>query len=89
MNENQYFILVPNGCGRYAKLRKENIFDKLIRNGLEVYDLVKHISTRSYYTPELAIEFRQFLMTFAERQGITIDEDILNNSIKPEENQDN
>jgi len=84
MEENQYFILVPKGYGRYAELCKENVFYKGIRNRIVVYDLVKHISTKSYYTHELSIEFRRFLIAYAEREGITIDEVVLDNSIPPD-----
>ena len=84
MEENQYFILVPKGYGLYAELCKENVFYKGMRNGIVVYDLVKHISTKSYYTHELSIEFRRFLIVYAEREGITIDEVVLDNSIEPE-----
>ena len=84
MKENEYYILVPKGYGRFAELRKEYVFEEENRDGLVVYRLVKHISTRSYYTPELSIEFREFLIAYAEREGITIDEYILNNSISPD-----
>lgn len=84
MKEDEYFILVPKGYGRYAELLKECVFEEENRGGLVVYRLVKHISTRSYYTHELSIEFREFLIAYAEREGITIDEYILNNSIEPE-----
>jgi hypothetical protein len=84
MKEDEYFILVQKGCGRYAELRKDHVFEEENRGGLVVYRLVKHISTRSYYTLELSIEFREFLIAYAEREGITIDEYVLNNSIAPD-----
>ena len=84
MQEDEYFILVPKGYGRYAELRKEYVFEKENRDGLIVYRLVKHISTRSYYTPELSNEFREFLVAYAEREEIKIDEYVLNNSIAPD-----
>jgi len=84
MKEDEYFILVPKGSGRYAELRKEYVFEEENRDGFVVYRLVKHISTRSYYTPELSIELRKFLIAYAEREGITIDEYVLNNSIAPD-----
>lgn len=83
--ENEDFILVDNGYGRYIELDKNGIFHKMKNHDIEVYDLIHHMSNRSYYTSKLSISFWKFLIAYAEREGITIEEDVLNNSIEPEE----
>ena len=51
--------------------------------GLIVYRILKQISTRTFFNNQVFESFRDFIISYAEFEGITIDEHVLNNSLHP------
>lgn len=81
--ENLY---IPKGTTentKYAKYSIEEIFHKQTCCGVEYYDTIKHLSTRSYCDEDLCRLINVFLIQLAEYLDITLEEDILNRSLGP------
>jgi len=85
-NENLY---IPKGTSKntkYAKYSIEEIFHKQTYCGVEYYDTIKHLSTRSYCDERLCQLINNFIVQLAEYLDITLEEDVLNRSLGPAPN---
>jgi len=60
-----------------------------IASGQIVYRILKQTSTRTFFNRNVYESLRDFIISYAELEGITIDEHVLNNSLHPmQENED-
>ncbi len=56
--------------------------------GKIVYRILKQISTRTFFNEEVCIELRDFIISYAELEGVILDEFVLNNSLQPMQQDD-
>ncbi|WP_252158862.1 hypothetical protein [Candidatus Arcticimaribacter forsetii] len=83
IRQNEHFILIPKGAGKFYRVRKNQIFIKTYWGGQIVYRILKQTSTRTFFNEEVYIELRDFIIAYAELEGVILDEFILNNSLQP------
>ena len=83
IRQNEHSILIPKGAGKFYSVLKNEIFVETYWGGLIVYRILKQISTRTFFNNQVYESFRDFIISYAEFEGITIDEHVLNNSLHP------
>ena len=83
IRQNEYFILIPKGAGKFYRVPKNEIFVETYWGGQIVYRILKQTSTRTFFNEEVCIELRDFIISYAEFEGVMIDEFVLNNSLQP------
>ena len=89
IRQNEYFILIPKGAGKFYRVPKNEIFVETYWGGQIVYRIIKQTSTRTFFNRNVYEALRDFIISYAELEGITIDEYVLNNSLNPmHENED-
>jgi len=81
LDEN--FILIPKGAGNFYEIHKNEIFIESSWGGKMVYRILKQISTKSFFNEEVYKELRDFIISYAELEGVMLDEFVLNNSLHP------
>ena len=81
LDEN--FIYVPKGAGNFYEIHKIEIFIESSWGGKMVYRILKQISTKSFFNEEVYKELRDFIISYAELEGVMLDEFVLNNSLHP------
>ena len=85
---DEHFILIPKGAGNFYEIHKNEIFIETSWGGKMVYRILKQISTRTFFNEEVCIELRDFIICYAEFEGVTLDEFVLNNSLQPMQQDD-
>ena len=89
IEQDEHFILIPKGAGKFYKVLKNEIFVETYWGGQIVYRILKQTSTRTFFNRNVYEALRDFIISYAELEGITIDEYVLNNSLNPmQENED-
>ncbi|MDA9552724.1 hypothetical protein N9R53_07325 [Flavobacteriaceae bacterium] len=88
IRQNEYFILIPKGAGKFYRVPKNEIFVETYWGGQIVYRILKQTSTRTFFNEEVCIELRDFIICYAELEGVTLDEFVLNNSLQPMQQDD-
>ena len=89
IEQDEHFILIPKGAGKFYKVLKNEIFVETYWGGQIVYRILKQTSTRTFFNRNVYEALRDFIISYAELEGITIDEHVLNNSLHPmQENED-
>ena len=89
IEQDEHFILIPKGAGKFYKVLKNEIFVETHWGGQIVYRILKQTSTRTFFNRNVYEALRDFIISYAELEGITIDEYVLNNSLNPmQENED-
>ena len=89
IEQDEHFILIPKGAGKFYKVLKNEIFVETNWGGQIVYRILKQTSTRTFFNRNVYESLRDFIISYAELEGITIDEHVLNNSLHPmQENED-
>ena len=83
IEQNEYFILIPKGAGKFYRVPKNEIFIETYWSGQIVYRILKQTSTRTFFNEEVCIELRDFIISYAELEGVILDEFVLNNSLQP------
>ena len=86
LDEN--FILIPKGAGKFYRVPKNEIFVETYWGGQIVYRILKQTSTRTFFNEEVCIELRDFIICYAELEGVILDEFVLNNSLQPMQQDD-
>ena len=82
------FILIPKGAGNFYEIHQNEIFIESSWGGKIVYRILKQISTRTFFNEEVCIELRDFIISYAELEGVILDEFVLNNSLQPMQQND-
>ena len=89
IEQDEHFILIPKGAGKFYRVPKNEIFVETYWGGQIVYRILKQTSTRTFFNRNVYEALRDFIISYAELEGITIDEYVLNNSLNPmQENED-
>jgi hypothetical protein len=89
IEQDEHFILIPKGAGKFYKVLKNEIFVETYWGGQIVYRILKQTSTRTFFNRNVYEALRDFIISYAELEGVTIDEYVLNNSLNPmQENED-
>ena len=83
IRQNEYFILIPKVACKFYRVPKNEIFVETYWGGQIVYRILKQTSTRTFFNEEVCIELRDFIICYAEFEGVTLDEFVLNNSLQP------
>ena len=83
IRQNEHFILIPKGAGNFYEIHQNEIFIESSWGGKIVYRILKQISTRTFFNEEVCIELRDFIISYAELEGVILDEFVLNNSLQP------
>ena len=81
LDEN--FIYVPKGAGNFYEIHKIEIFIESSWGGKVVYRILKQISTKAFFNEEVYRKLRDFIISYAELEGVILDEFVLNNSLQP------
>ena len=81
LDEN--FIYVPKGAGNFYEIHKIEIFIESSWGGKVVYRILKQISTKAFFNEEVYRKLRDFIISYAELEGVMLDEFVLNNSLQP------
>lgn len=82
IRQNEHFILIPKGAGKFYRIPKNEIFVETYWGGHIVYRILKQTSTRTFFNEEVCIELRDFIICYAELEGVILDEFVLNNSLQ-------
>ena len=88
IRQNEHFILIPKGAGEFYTVPKNEIFVETYWGGQIVYRILKQTSTRTFFNEEVCIELRDFIICYAELEGVILDEFVLNNSLQPMQQDD-
>ena len=88
IEQDEHFILIPKGAGKFYKVLKNEIFVETYWGGQIVYRILKQTSTRTFFNEEVCIELRDFIICYAELEGVILDEFVLNNSLQPMQQDD-
>ena len=88
IRQNEHFILIPKGAGKFYRVPKNEIFVETYWDGQIVYRILKQTSTRTFFNEEVCIELRDFIICYAELEGVILDEFVLNNSLQPMQQDD-
>ena len=88
IRQNEHFILIPKGAGKFYIVPKNEIFVETYWGGQIVYRILKQTSTRTFFNEEVCMELRDFIICYAELEGVTLDEFVLNNSLQPMQQDD-
>ena len=83
IEQDENFILIPKGAGNFYKIHKNEIFIESCWGGKIVYRILKQISTKVFFNEEFYKELRDFIISYAEFEGVMLDEFVLNNSLQP------
>jgi len=83
IEQNEYFILIPKGAGNFYKVPKNEIFIECLWGGKRVYRILKQTSTKTFFNEKVCKELRDFIISYAELEGVMLDEFVLNNSLQP------
>lgn len=83
IRQNEHSILIPKGAGKFYSVLKNEIFVETYWDGRIVYRILKQTSTRTFFNSNVYEALRDFIISYAELEGITIDEHVLNNSLHP------
>ena len=83
IKQNKHFILIPKGAGNFYEVPKDEIFIECLWGGKRVYRILKQTSTRIFFNEKVCKELRDFIISYAEFEGVMIDEFVLNNSLQP------
>ena len=83
IEQDENFILIPKGAGNFYKIHKNEIFIESCWGGKIVYRILKQISTKVFFNEEVYKELRDFIISYAEFEGVMLDEFVLNNSLQP------
>ena len=81
LDEN--FIYVPKGAGNFYEIHKIEIFIESSWGGKMVYRILKQISTKAFFNEEVYRKLRDCIISYAELEGVILDEFVLNNSLQP------
>ena len=81
LDEN--FIYVPKGVGNFYEIHKIEIFIESSWGGKMVYRILKQISTKAFFNEEVYRKLRDCIISYAELEGVILDEFVLNNSLQP------
>ena len=88
IEQDEHFILIPKGAGKFYKVIKNEIFVETYWGGQIVYRILKQTSTRTFFNEEVCMELRDFIICYAELEGVILDEFVLNNSLQPMQQDD-
>jgi hypothetical protein len=88
IEQDEHFILIPKGAGKFYKVLKNEIFVETYWGGQIVYRILKQTSTRTFFNEEVCMELRDFIICYAELEGVILDEFVLNNSLQPMQQDD-
>ena len=83
IKQNEHFILIPKGAGNFYKVPKNEIFIECLWGGKRVYRILKQTSTKTFFNEKVCKELRDFIISYAELEGVMLDEFVLNNSLQP------
>ena len=83
IRQNEHFILIPKGAGKFYRVPKNEIFVETYWGGQIVYRILKQTSTKAFFNEEVYKELRDFIICYAELEGVILDEFVLNNSLQP------
>ena len=83
IEQDENFILVPKGAGNFYEIHKIEIFIESSWGGKMVYRILKQISTKAFFNEEVYRKLRDFIISYAELEGVMLDEFVLNNSLQP------
>ena len=83
IEQDENFILIPKGAGNFYKIHKNEIFIESCWGGKIVYRILKQISTKVFFNEEVYKELRDCIISYAEFEGVILDEFVLNNSLQP------
>ena len=83
IEQDENFILIPKGAGNFYEIHKIEIFIESSWGGKVVYRILKQISTKAFFNEEVYKELRDFIISYAELEGVMLDEFVLNNSLQP------
>ena len=83
IKQNEHFILIPKGAGNFYEIHKNEIFIESSWGGKMVYRILKQTSTKTFFNEKVCKELRDFIISYAELEGVMLDEFVLNNSLQP------
>ena len=70
IRQNEHFILIPKGAGKFYRVPKNEIFVETYWGGQIVYRILKQTSTRTFFNEEVCIELRDFIICYAELEEV-------------------
>ena len=83
IRQNEHFILIPKGAGNFYEIHKNEIFIECYWGEKMVYRTLKQTSTKTFFNEKVCKELRDFIISYAELEGVMLDEFVLNNSLQP------
>tara|TARA_B110000858_G_C17580488_1_gene371018 strand:+ start:387 stop:704 length:318 start_codon:yes stop_codon:yes gene_type:complete len=83
IRQNEHFILIPKGAGNFYEIHKNEIFIECSWGEKMVYRILKQTSTKTFFNEKVCKELRDFIISYAELEGVMLDEFVLNNSLQP------
>ena len=81
LDEN--FILIPKGAGNFYEIHQNELIIESSWGGNMIYRVIKQISTKAFFNEEVYRKLRDFIISYAELEGVILDEFVLNNSLQP------